>query len=86
MPKKRKLDIRFLNEAADAVESFAKITGRSIEEVESDLHRVYEWVLHEQLRGRKIISEGSSEGEAELEYLIVDQEAAEAYFLENIKK
>jgi hypothetical protein len=75
------MKFEFFNEAERALEDIGKITGRKPVEVVTDAMRTYEWILQEQLSGRKIVSTNGRPGdEAELEDFIVDRGAAEAYF------
>jgi len=76
------IDVRFLDEAVDAIERMCQITGRTREELESDIHRTFMWILLEQTLQHRIISEGDPSGPFELECLILNQDAARTYFEE----
>lgn len=80
------IDVRVMEysgKAARVIEKMAAITGRTVEEAEGDLHRMYLWVLHEQAAGRKIFSiDGNTGGRREFENLVKSQEEAEEFFKE----
>jgi hypothetical protein len=75
------MKFEFINEAERALEEIGKITQRKTVEVVTDAMRTYEWILQEQLSGRKIVSmNGRPDDESELENFIEDKGAADAYF------
>ena len=79
---KRSMKVDFFGEAIEGVKQMGKITGRTVVQVVCDAFNTYEWILHEQASGKRIIStepKNATEGE-ELEMLVRDKAAAQEYF------
>jgi hypothetical protein len=75
------LTIDLLDQAAEAVDWVAQITGRARDEVMSDALRTYLWILHEQSQGRKIMSLNGGRPRA-LENFVEKKDVADKYFRE----
>jgi len=75
------MKFEFVNEADQALQQLSVITERSPIEVICDALKTYEWILEEQLAGRKIVAmSGQLEDESELEDFILNKEVALKYF------
>lgn len=72
--------LEFGKKGAAVAENIAAMTGCSVEEAESIIHRLALWVLREQAVGRQIVSRGARD--RKLQNLIKNQEEATRYFKE----